>query len=182
MITAAARRTLKLGDLEKDLQEATAAVGGLRLRNSAGPTNTQDWSATSLDPAQQTGVKMKAALLAAAEKLDGRLREALAGNSTRLLLHSILVMVLLVVAALAIALAIVKEWPLVGVVGGVVPAAVIAWSLAQHRTLQDERIWLMVLLGRYELLIVSCNEPPGLRLIAEQLAETLKRLEGSAPA
>jgi len=178
MITPKTRGILNLGEIEQDLQTATASVGGLRLRNLAGPASTQAWSATDLDPSQQTVIKMKTALLATAEKLDSRLHNALAGNSTSLFLQSFLI--LLFAIAEAILLAIFRESPIVGVVGSIVLGALVAGALWRRRAVQDERTWLMLLVGKYELPILTSNDPAGLRLIAEQMAETLKGLVGPA--
>jgi hypothetical protein len=179
MITPNARRILNLDELQAGLQKATASVGGLSgPKPRGGIASTQAWSGSALDPTQQTAVQMKTDLLLVADKLETRLRQALTSNNSSLLLCYSLIPVLVVVISVAVSLAIVRESPLLGVLGSVLPGAVVAWSLVHLRRLQDERLGLMVLMGRYESLIVSCAESSALRQVAEQMADGLRQLAG----
>jgi hypothetical protein len=124
---------------------------------------------------------MRKELLDVATKLDDRLQKAIEMTRASVQVRYVFVTALAIVILVAVILAILREWPRLAALGSLIPGGAIAWILRSLRGFQDERIRLQFLVGKYEPLIVTCEEVPCLARVAERMQESFETL-GAAPA
>jgi len=101
---------------------------------------------------------MRQNLLEEVRKLETRVEDALEKNRASMIIRYIFLTLLALVVVGAIIVAIATQQVTFAVLGSVVPIPLTGYLLTQFRGLQDERIQLIMLLGRYPPVIVICTD------------------------
>lgn len=166
MLTAATRTVLRLDEL----REAVAKL------LPAERTSREATSSAAINPQAHAVEKMRTELRQVVNELDQRLLGSLDRNRASMVLRYVIICVFCGLLVVAVVLALVNQSPTAAVIGGLIPLGPIGWFLSQLRTLQDERIWLMQRVAKFQPLIATCSEISCLQGVARQVYDELHRL------
>lgn len=119
--------------------------------------------------------QMRKDLIKVLREIDSRLLTALNNNKLSLNARYALLAVLGALFVVAVGYAFVDRNVAVGV-AGLLPVAPAPWILRNLRSLQDERIWLMMRLKKYEPRVVVCVTLACLQSLAQEISGDLERL------
>lgn len=119
--------------------------------------------------------RMRKDLLKVLKELDTRLLAALTNNKFSLNARYALLAALGALFIVAVGYAFVERNVAVGV-AGLLPAALAPWILRNLRFLQDERIWLIMRLKKFEPQVVVCVTLACLQSLAQEISRELERL------